>query len=163
MKREVIFRLFRIFLVIVFVAVLSYFRDNISESYEIRDSLGKNIVVDYLSDKVDSSKKPCSDEDGEKSDGYLIKVSNKNSNDESISFVLDELKNDYGYGYGYLKYEILKNDEVVKVGNVESNLVLFDDFLKENSYDIYEIKFWVDEDAPSSVIGKNFSFKITLI
>ncbi|MDO4369418.1 MAG: hypothetical protein Q4C29_02670 [bacterium] len=163
MKKEVIFRFFRIFLVILFFFVLSYFRNNIMTSYEIRDDLDKSVEVSYFTYDTNYNKSPCSDEEGMKGAGYRIGISNSDDKERSISFILDELKYDYSYGYEYLKYQILKNDKALFTDNISENLVLYNTLLDGNSYDIYEIKFWVSENAPKSVLGKNFSFKVTLI
>lgn len=168
MKNEVLFRVVRIILVILFLMVASSVRNVTKESYEeadkIKESLSASLQVVKLADG-NIIGTPLSDEEAVQNKGYKIKITNSSDKDKTFTLALiNNLKNkEESISYSDIRYQVKKNNKVVITSNLSENGYLYNDIL--NSYDVcdYEIKFWIDEDVNINLDGKTFSSKIAII
>ncbi|MGN0992569.1 MAG: hypothetical protein ACI4PE_01320 [Bacilli bacterium] len=168
MDKEIVFRVVRIFLVIMFVLFVSSVRNITKESYEdankIINSLNASLQVVKLSDgKIIGM--PLSDEDAIKNDGYKIKITNWGYKDKkfTIALINDLEDNSKSISYTDIRYQVKKDNVVVATDNLDSSGYLYNDALASSHYSNYEIKFWIDEDVKTDLNGKMFSSKIAII
>lgn len=168
MKKEVLFRVFRIVLVILFLLVASSVRnvtkENYEEAYGIMESLTASLQVVKISDGHMIGA-PVSDEEAIKNDGFKIKVTNNGKRDKTFTIALiNKFKNnEEAISYSDIRYQVKKDDKVVVTSNLDENGYLYSDTLKSSSFCNYEIKFWIDEDVNTNLDGKTFSSKIAII
>lgn len=168
MKKEVLFRVFRIVLVILFLLVASSVRNVTKESYEeaykIKESLSASLQVVKLADG-DIFGMPLSDEEAVQNKGYKIKITNSSNHDKTFTIALiSNVKNkEDAISFSDIRYQIKKDNKVVITSNLDENGYLYNDTLKSSSFCNYEIKFWIDEDVNTNLDGKTFSSKIAII
>ena len=168
MKNEVLFRVFRIILVILFLLVVSSVRNVTKESYEeaygIMESLTASLQVVKISDGHMIGA-PVSDNEAIKNDGLKIKVTNNGKGDKTFTIALiNKFKNnEESISYSDIRYQVEKDDKVVVTGNLSENGYLYNDTLKPSSACYYEIKFWIDEDVDITLNGETFSSEIAII
>ena len=132
MKKEILFRLFRIVFVIVFVVLATTLRNNVQASYKKASQITEqvpNFVVTELNNQVDQSK-------GLKEE-HSVNIKNISNTKQEVSFVLNNTNKNFPYNY--MSYTILKNNKVVKEGIIKENKELYKDEIsygKNNSYTI---------------------------
>ena len=170
MRREVIFRITRILLVILFLLLATSLRTVTKESYSdidsIRKSIGTNLQVMALTNGVNKpSSLPTSDEEGAIEEGYKFKVTNYSNLNKDFKMVLVNTIKDENkmLPYSSLRYQIICNDEVIVTDNIPDNGVLYKGNINGKENKVYEVKFSIDEDAGSEIYGKQFSSQIALL
>ena len=116
MDREVRYRLFRIILVIFIFLCFTFLRESVGESYvearEVESFLSKPLVMEQvatLESKINTDSKYYS---------YSIKITN-----EAAIFRSGDIIFSSDGDFGKVKYQILKDDTVVKTGVLKNNHV----------------------------------------
>ena len=140
MDREVRYRLFRIVLVIFIFLCFTFLRESVGESYvearEVESFLSKPLVMEQvatLESKINTDSKYYS---------YSIKITN-----EAAIFRSGDIIFSSDGDFGKVKYQILKDDTVVKTGVLKNNHVLYTLDLNPNSADIYEVRFLIENSS----------------
>ena len=140
MDREVRYRLFRIILVIFIFLCFTFLRESVGESYvearEVESFLSKPLVmkqVATLESKINTDSKYYS---------YSLKITN-----EAAIFRSGDIIFSSDGDFGKVKYQILKDDTVVKTGVLKNNHVLYTVDLNPNSSDIYEVRFLIENSS----------------
>lgn len=140
MDREVRYRLFRIILVIFIFLCFTFLRESVGESYvearEVESFLSKPLVMEQvatLESKINTDSKYYS---------YSIKITN-----EAAIFRSGDIIFSSDGDFGKVKYQILKNDTVVKTGVLKNNHVLYTLDLNPNSADICEVRFLIENSS----------------
>ena len=140
MDREVRYRLFRIILVIFIFLCFTFLRESVGESYvearEVESFLSKPLVMEQvatLESKINTDSKYYS---------YSIKITN-----EAAIFRSGDIIFSSDGDFGKVKYQILKDDTVVKTGVLKNNHVLYTLDLNPNSSDIYEVRFLIENSS----------------
>ena len=140
MDREVRYRLFRIILVIFIFLCFTFLRESVGESYvearEVESFLSKPLVMEQvatLESKINTDSKYYS---------YSLKITN-----EAAIFRSGDIIFSSDGDFGKVKYQILKDDTVVKTGVLKNNHVLYAVDLNPNSSDIYEVRFLIENSS----------------
>ena len=140
MDREVRYRLFRIILVIFIFLCFTFLRESVGESYvearEVESFLSKPLVMEQvatLESKINTDSKYYS---------YSLKITN-----EAAIFRSGDIIFSSDGDFGKVKYQILKDDTVVKTGVLKNNHVLYTLDLNPNSADIYEVRFLIENSS----------------
>lgn len=140
MDREVRYRLFRIILVIFIFLCFTFLRESVGESYvearEVESFLSKPLVMEQvatLESKINTDSKYYS---------YSLKITN-----EAAIFRSGDIIFSSDGDFGKVKYQILKDDTVVKTGVLKNNHVLYTLDLNPNSSDIYEVRFLIENSS----------------
>ena len=140
MDREVRYRLFRIILVIFIFLCFTFLRESVGESYvearEVESFLSKPLVMEQvatLESKINTDLKYYS---------YSLKITN-----EAAIFRSGDIIFSSDGDFGKVKYQILKDDTVVKTGVLKNNHVLYTLDLNPNSSDIYEVRFLIENSS----------------
>ena len=140
MDREVRYRLFRIILVIFIFLCFTFLRESVGESYvearEVESFLSKPLVMEQvatLESKINTDSKYYS---------YCLKITN-----EAAIFRSGDIIFSSDGDFGKVKYQILKDDTVVKTGVLKNNHVLYTLDLNPNSSDIYEVRFLIENSS----------------
>lgn len=106
---------------------------------------------------------PVSDDEGLRGTPYTFSVENIGNVDGKYTISLEE-KSGNNLDKSYVKYAIQKNDgEYSTPRKLTDDLILVEnsELLKTNK-DTYNLKLWVDYDAPNEVQGKEFSAKLVV-
>lgn len=153
LDKEVRYRIFRIVLVIFILVFLTFLRESVKESYveakEIESSLENSLVLKEVSSYQEDNFKD------NKGFVYEIKVINNSFVDRDVALMFEVL--DEESYYKSINYQIIENNEVLKIDTLGQGEVLWDFQLSGNSNHIYKIKF-------TSVNGKgNVNGKIVLV
>lgn len=144
MKKEIIYRVFRIILVIVFVMCLSIARNDVKASYERANEITKqlpNFIVTPLNNTIDTSS-------GLKEE-HSVSIKNISNNKQNVSFVLNNT-NEY-FPYDYMNYTIIKNNKVVKTGVIKENETLYKDEISSQKNNSYKIIFSISQNTINSL------------
>lgn len=155
MKNELLFRLVRIVLVIIFVIFLSVIRNNVKASYESAETIMNNMpgfLVKSIGDSVDKSSGLREEHD--------IIIQNVSKKKQNVSFILDA-SND-GFPYEYTNYTIIKNGTVVKTGVVRKNEILFKDKIGFD-YNSYKIILNISQESINYLGGVYMDAQISFI
>ena len=134
MNKEIMFRLFRITLMIIFLLFVSFLRNDVKESYKSADNIIASMpsfVVTSLDNKVDNNSGLVEE--------HVVKIKNFANTKKDISFVLNDTNE--SFPYNYLNYTITKNDILVKEGIVHKNEPLYKEKLSKNESSVYKIVF----------------------
>lgn len=167
--KEISRRVTRIVVVMLFFTLITFVRSVLVNDYNIaslnKDYLLNSLQVTELTKGINREDVPSSDVVGSSNDGYVLEVSNSSNKDREVTFVAENtlLDKSLALDYKYVRYQIICNDDVVLTSNISEDGVLYKTTLDKNSKNIYEIKFWIDENAVLDSYGKKFSVKITLI
>lgn len=155
MKNEILYRVCRIILVLVFVLFLSMIRNNVKASYESANTVMENMpgfVVKSVSDSIDKSS-------GLK-ETHDIVIQNVSKKKQDVSFVLADVNGEYPYNY--MNYTIIKNDKIVKKGIVKKNEALFNDKIGFND-NSYKIIFSISQEDINYLGGVSISAQISFV
>lgn len=167
MKNELKFRITRIIFILIFLVFSSIlwkdtYNDNISAKNYL-DSLSNTNFVELSNGINMTSAYPVNDNIGSRGESYKFKIINNGNDKEDITIVvLNSLDNDY-ISYDNIRYQVIKNNEVfIESKTLNNNGIMFYDSV--NSENIYEVKFWIKEDASIyEIIDKSFRVKIALL
>lgn len=169
MKKEITYRVIRIIIVLLIFTIFTFCRFNVKESYtetlKMEDYLLNSLQVREISNVINRNNDvPNSDEIGSKNDGYRLEVSNSSFKEREVTFIVENtISKEESIEYKYIRYQILCDDKVITTSNLSEDGILYETKLLPGDKYIYEIKFWIDEDATNEVSGKQFSAKITLV
>lgn len=156
MEKEIMFRLFRIIMVIVFVLILSVARNNVKASYDTANKIKNDMpsfVVTPVSNYVDMSSGFTEE--------HSVDIKNVTNTKQDVSFVLDDENGNYPYNY--VTYTIMKDNQVVKKGVVIKDKVLYKDILLSNENNLYKIVFKVSQKTINNLGGISISAKISFV
>ena len=156
MKKEIMYRIFRIIFVIMFLLFVSFLRNDVKESYKMADSSISSMpsfVVNSLGDKVDNSSGLVEE--------HNVEIRNVSNAKKNISFVLNDTNE--GFPYDYLNYTIIKDGKVIKEGVVHKNEVLCKDKLSKNEDSVYKIVFSISQEDIYKLGGVSVSAKLAFI
>ena len=146
MKKEIITRLFRIILVIIFVVFFSMVRNTVKASYDeastIIDSM-PGFTVEELDNRIDKSF-------GLKEE-HSVQIRNISHKKQDVSFLLNNTNETYPYNY--MNYTILKNNTIVKQGIVKEEGVLYKTSITSNEDSIYKIVLSISQEDINALGG----------
>lgn len=156
MKNEIIYRICRIILVIVFVVFFSMVRNTVKASYDeastIIDSM-PGFTVEELNNRVDKRY-------GLKEE-HSVQIKNITHKKQDISFVLNNTNEEYPYNY--MNYTILKNNTIVKQGIVKEEGVLYKTSITSNEDSVYKIVFNISQEDINALGGISTYAEFTFI
>ena len=156
MKKEIMYRVFRIVFMIMFLLFISFLRNDVQESYKGADSIIDSMpsfVVTSLENKVNN--------DSGLVEEHNVKIKNVSNAKKSISFVLKDTNE--GFPYNHLKYTIIKDDTIIKEGIVRENVPLYKGKLARNESSIYKIVFSMSKEDIYTLGGVSVSAKLQFI
>lgn len=156
MKNEIIYRIFRIILVIVFVMSLSYLRNNTVNNYALADSM-MNSMPHFKVTELDNN----IDHTYGLREEHSIKIENYSRTKQDVSFVLQDDNNTFPYNY--MNYTILKDNNIVKTGTVRKNEILYKTTIDSKDADTYKIIFSISQEDINILGGISISAKISFI
>ncbi len=155
MKKDIIFRLVRVTIILVFLIVFSYLRADVKARYDAAqkyiDSMPTFVVTELGSN--------TSKEFGLRQE-HTIELKNTTSKKQNVSFVIKNANDTFPYEY--LNYTIIKNGKSVKTGVVTNN-TLYDVELSGNEKSVYDIVFTMDMEDINSLGGVSMSCDITFV
>ena len=158
MKKEIIYRIMRILLVITILLVGSFLRNEVKESYEMNENIIKQLSTNLELTKLDEK---IISQNSKQTSSYILEVKNNTNIEKDFSFeILSEENNINCIDYDNVKYQVLKNNIVLKEGSLKDTNNLYNGVQKANSKEIYQINFLIDKRNTSN---KKFLAKITLI
>lgn len=164
MKKEIIFRITRITITILFLIISTIFKQDISNVYASNINFLNNykkIKIKELSKGINlQNAYPLSDNIGMSNDGYKFKI--EGPKDQRFTIYLNnEYKNiEERIPNKSIRYIILKDNEIlINPTTLNSEGILFTDTINQSTY---ELKMWISEDATNEVFGKYFLGKIAL-
>lgn len=166
MKKEINYRVIRIFTTLLFLVISSIlWKDSNNNMVTAKKFLenNQNEFVELTSGQNLFSSIPVSDEIGLSNSTYKFKIINTGNNESNISIIIiNNLEENY-IPYNMIRYQVKKNGEIyTKPAQINENGILFDDTV--NNENIYEINFWVSESVSLKQIeNKSFSIKIALL
>lgn len=106
---------------------------------------------------------PMTDEEGLNTSGYKFTITNEGTLNGKYNISLEE-KEENTLDKSYIKYSIKEGDGTWSTPALLSNGIILTDNKQLNSTDHidYELKLWLDEDAPNEVQGKKYQAKIVV-
>lgn len=140
MDREVCYRLFRIVLVLFILAVLSFLRTGVQESYVEAREIENSLINPLVMEEVSSNDLIINNDDYW---SYKFKISNNSSLNKKALLVFrsgDTIS---------INYQVLEENKILKTGNLEDDNVLSSLEIESNSYVIYEVRFFVNDNNSS--------------
>ena len=156
MKKEILYRVFRIILVIIFVVFFSMIRNNVKASYDkagvIMDSM-PGFTVTQVDDNIDKS---C----GLKEE-HSVQIKNVIHKKQNVSFVLNNTND--AYPYNYMNYTIMKDDTIVKKGIIKEEGTLYKATIDKNEDSIYKIILTMSQDDINALGGISTYAEFTFI
>lgn len=156
MNKEIIYRLCRIVLVIVFVVFFSFIRDNTINNYALADSMMSTILhfkVTQLDSNIDRT-------NGLKEE-HIVKIENYSKTKQDISFILKDDNN--SFPYNYMNYIIVKDNSIVKTGIIRKNEILYKTTIDSKDIDMYNIILSISQEDINTLGGVNISAQISFV
>ena len=152
MKKEIIYRIMRILLVITILLVGTFLRNEVKESYEMNENIIKQLSTNLELTKLDEK---VISQNSKQTSSYILEVKNNTNIEKDFSFeILSEENNIKCIDYDNVKYQVLKNNIVLKEGSLKDTNNLYNGVQKANSKEIYQINFLIDK---SNTTNKKFS------
>ncbi len=146
---DVRYRVIRIIIVLCFLLVATFLRNNVAQSYESASGIVSDITntlkVEDLSDNYNDN-------------SYVLRITNYGSSDKSFTIALKEDVNNT-ISCEDINYSVIKDDKVIISDSLSENGYLSYESLCADESSVYKIKFWFDDD----VIDGVFSSRIVLI
>ena len=169
MKKEFLYRISRISILILFILLTYILRLDLDKAYassiDFFNSYKNEVELIELSDGINlENAYPVKDEIGLNYDGYTFKVVNNTGYDRLIRVYFNNTYDiiEDRLNYSNLRYIIYKNGEIFKdCSTLDSKGFLFEDSILEDV--VYEVKFWISYDSGFEILDKKFVGKITLI
>lgn len=156
MKKEVLFRITRITMVIIFVSILATIRSNVKASYDAFNEVKKEMpkfVVTSLSNSIYSNNGITEE--------YSVKIKNITNKKRNVSFVLKDVNQNYPYNY--VAYTIIKDNKIVKKSIVKKDGYLYNDVLSSSEDNSYKIIFTISKELINSLQNVSTSAKISFV
>lgn len=150
MKNDTRFRITRIILIICFLLVGTYLRNNLIENYQNADKITNNITNNLKVENIETKQE----------EGYILKITNYGNKEKNFTIALITDQNNTIPNEN-IKYTVIKDDKVIITDNLNKQGYLTNQTLKDEQTSIYKIKFWVDQNKNN--INGTFSSKIALI
>lgn len=151
MKNDTRFRITRIILIMCFLLVGTYLRNNLIENYQNADKITNNITNNLKVENIETKQ-----EEG----GYTLKITNYGNKEKNFTIALITDQNNTIPNEN-IKYTVIKDNKVIITDNLNKQGYLTNQTLKDEQTSIYKIKFWVDQNKNN--INGTFSSKIALI
>lgn len=140
MNKEIKYRLTRVILVISFLIITIFLKNNINQKYNnnmnIYHSLLNNLEVINLT-------KPYTNKSINQESVYNLKVINNSNYSKNVTISLTEDKNNT-IDLSYVNYEVIENNKLLKAGTITNNK-LYTGKITKHKESTYQIKFWVDD------------------
>lgn len=106
MKKEIIYRIMRILLVITILLVGSFLRNEVKESYEMNENIIKQLSTNLELTKLDEK---IISQNSKLTSSYILEVKNNTNIEKDFSFeILSEENNINCIDYDNVKYQVLK-------------------------------------------------------
>ena len=151
MKNDTRFRITRIILIMCFLLVGTYLRNNLIENYQNADKITNNITNNLKVENIETK---------QEEEGYILKITNYGNKEKNFTIALITDQNNTIPNEN-IKYTVIKDDKVIITDNLNKQGYLTNQTLKDEHTSIYKIKFWVDQNKNN--INGTFSSKIALI
>ena len=106
---------------------------------------------------------PLSNEEGLNTEGYVFTIKNTGTLNGKYTISLEEKENNT-LDKNYIKYSIREEGKEWSTPTLlSSGLIIKENVLIESKKDVtYELKIWLDENAPNEVQGKTYSAKVVV-
>lgn len=145
---DVRYRVIRIIIVLCFLVVATFLRNNVAYSYEnandILNDISNTLKVEDLSDNYNDN-------------SYVLRITNYGRSDKSFTIALKENVNNT-ISCDDIKYSVIKDGKVIINDTLSKDGYLSYESLCVDESSVYKIKFWFDEDVDGV-----FSSRIVLI
>ena len=129
MKKEIIYRIMRILLVITILLVGSFLRNEVKESYEMNENIIKQLSTNLELTKLDEK---IISQNSKQTSSYILEVKNNTNIEKDFSFeILSEENNINCIDYDNVKYQVLKNNIVLKEGSLKDTNNLYNGVQKQ--------------------------------
>lgn len=151
MKNDTRFRITRIIIIMCFLLVGTYLRNNLIENYQNADKITNNITNNLKVENIETK---------QEEEGYILKITNYGNKEKNFTIALITDQNNTIPNEN-IKYTVIKDDKVIITDNLNKQGYLTNQTLKDEQTSIYKIKFWVDQNKNN--INGTFSSKIALI
>ncbi len=156
MKKEILYRVFRIIFVIVFVMFFSMIRNNVKASYEDANKIINNMpgfTVTQVDNNIDKS---CG-----LREEHSVEIKNVIHKKQDVSFVLNNTND--AFPYNYMNYTIMKDNKVVKEGIIKEEGTLYKATIDKNENSIYKIILTMSQDDIIALGGISTYAEFTFI
>ena len=156
MKKEILYRVFRIILVISFVAFFSMIRNNVKASYEDANKIINSMpgfTVTQIDNNIDKS---C----GLKEE-HSVEIKNVMNKKQNISFILQNTNE--AFPYNYMNYTIMKDNKVVKEGIIKEEGTIYKATIDKNEDSVYKIILTMSRDDIIALGGISTYAEFTFI
>ncbi len=156
MKKEIVFRMFRIVLVTVFLLFSLFLWKDANSNYES----AKGIIADMPSFTVTSLNSYVDTSNG-LMEKHKVDIKNVSNGSKNISFVLNNVKE--GFPYDYMNYTIIKNNKIMKKGIVKKGEPIYKEKLTKNENSVYTIVFSMSKEDVYNLGGVSVDAKLVFI
>ena len=155
MKKDIIFRLFRIAIVLIYLIAFSTVRADVKarydEAFKYMESMPSFVVTELGSNTSKSN--------GLRQE-HTFEIKNTASKKKDISFVIQNENTDFPYNY--LHYSIVKDGVVIDSGVVDSNII-YSGVISDNEKSIYSIVFTMTSEDIYTLGGVSMSCEIAFV
>lgn len=150
MTKDTRFRITRIIMILCFIVVGTYLRNNLVENYQNAEKISNNITNNL---KVENITK-------DNNNNYILKITNYGTEEKNFTIALITDKNNTIPNEN-IKYTVIKDNKKIITDNLNKEGYLTKQTLKDDQTSIYKIKFWIDQEKNNT--NGTFSSKIALI
>lgn len=150
MTKDTRFRITRIIMILCFLVVGTYLRNNLVENYQNAEKISNNITNNL---KVENITK-------DNNNNYILKITNYGTKEKNFTIALITDKNNTIPNEN-IKYTVIKDNKKIITDNLNKEGYLTKQTLKDDQTSIYKIKFWIDQEKNNT--NGTFSSKIALI
>lgn len=150
MTKDTRFRITRIIMILCFLVVGTYLRNNLVENYQNAEKISNNITNNL---KVENITK-------DNNNNYILKITNYGTKEKNFTIALITDKNNTIPNEN-IKYTVIKDNKKIITDNLNKEGYLTKQTLKDDQTSIYKIKFWIDQEKNNA--NGTFSSKIALI
>ena len=156
MKKEILYRVFRIILVILLVVFFSMIRNNVKISYDKANTIINGMpgfTVTQVGDSIDKSY-------GLREE-HSVKIKNVVHKKQNVSFVINNTNE--AFPYNYMNYTIMKDNKVVEEGIIKEEGTLYRATIDKNEDSIYKIILTMSRDDINALGGISTYAEFTFI
>lgn len=164
MKREIRKRVRSILMTSIYFVVMTILSFQLNANYALAGNFNILEIHDISDGLQYINAFPTQDENGLKQDSYVFEIAN--TSNRSIRYVVGfesdkEVVNTLDFKY--IRYSISKdNQNFSEVMHMDSNGYLTTDVLKENTKQVYYLKFWIDYNAGNEILNKSLNFRVNV-
>ena len=156
MKKEILYRVFRIIFVILFVMFFSVIRNNVKANYDDANKIINNMpgfTVTSIENNIDKS---CG-----LREEHSVEIKNVVNKKQEVSFILQNTND--AFPYNYMNYTIMKDNKIVKEGIIKEEGTIYKATISSNEDSIYKIILTISRDDIIALGGISTYAEFTFI